>query len=283
MKETLDLTIAIPVLNEERNLPDCLNSIGLNFAQHIVVIDSGSSDNTCMIANDFGAELIHFKWDGQFPKKRNWYLRNFKPKTKWILFLDADEYLTENFKNELREKLPFSSNVGYWLRYSIYFLGKQLLGGYPLEKLALFQVNAGEYEYINENQWSHLDMEIHEHPILSGGDLGNIYSKIDHRDYRGISHYINKHNEYANWEAFRYIEMRSNLSLWKSFTLKQKIKYRLINTPLLGPLFFFGSFFMMIGFRDGVRGFSFAIIKASYFIQIYCKIKELDIDKNTNN
>src|SRR4030095_9392302 len=110
----------------------------------------------------------NFKWDGKFPKKRNWFLRNHSISTKWILFLDADEYLTEAFKNEMRECISRDDKVGYWLSYTIYFLGKQLKGGYPLRKLALFRVGAGEYGQICEEHWSNLDMGRHEKPVRSG-------------------------------------------------------------------------------------------------------------------
>ena len=269
----LDLTIAIPVKNEEVNLPGCLNSIGTDLVKKIVIIDSGSTDNTKAIAKQYEIEVIDFKWDGKFPKKRNWYLRNHTPQTKWVLFLDADEYLTIDFKSELRMALPNSDKVGFWLNYTIYFLGKQLRGGYPLKKLALFQVNAGEYEKIDEDKWSNLDMEIHEHPILYG-QIGKIRNKIDHRDYRGISHYIQKHNEYAFWEAERFLKSITDYPKLQGLTWKQRLKYKLMKSVWLGPVYFLGSFFLLGGFRDGARGIAFAILKMSYFTQIYCKIRE---------
>src|SRR5690348_8432789 len=147
----LDLTIVIPVKNEERNLAGCLEAIGNSFARRIVLIDSGSTDRTREIASTFGIEILDFKWNGNYPKKRNWFLQNHTPSTKWVMFLDADEYLTEIFKKELTARLPESQKAGYWLRYSIYFLGKKLKGGYPLKKLALFQVGSGYYEKIEED------------------------------------------------------------------------------------------------------------------------------------
>lgn len=271
----LDLTIAIPVKNEEANIGGCLEAIGSSLAKRVVLIDSGSTDKTCEIARSQGAEVINFDWDGKFPKKRNWFLRNHKPETKWVLFLDADEYMTDDFKSELEENLTADSeNVGYWLNYTIYFLGKKLKGGYPLTKLALFRVGAGEYEKIEEDQWSTMDMEIHEHPVLSG-PTGILKSKIDHRDFRGISAYMSKHNEYAAWEAARIAKIDGHAEIQDQWTWKQKIKYRFIRTPWIGPVFFVGSFFLMGGFRDGARGFVFAILKMSYFTQIYCRLKEL--------
>ena len=278
MVSELDLTIAIPVLNEERNLPGCLAAIGTGLASKIVLLDSGSTDSTRSIAEKFGAHVVDFKWDGKFPKKRNWFLRNYQLTTKWILFIDADEYLTENFKNEMRECLDRDDKVGYWLSYTVYFLGKQLKGGYPLRKLALFRVGAGEYERIDEDQWSKLDMEVHEHPILQG-ETGVIKSKIDHQDFRGVSHYVIKHNEYASWEAGRFIKMADDPNIILKWTWKQRLKYRLMKSVLIGPAYCCGSFFLLGGFRDGARGWAFAVLKMSYFTQVYCKIRE---SKNIN-
>lgn len=282
MSFKLDLTIAIPVRNEERNLPGCLAAIGKDFVKSVVIIDSGSNDRTQQIAREFGASVIDFVWDGRFPKKRNWYLRNYKPTTEWVLFLDADEYLTPAFKVELAEKLKQPEKVGYWLRYSIYFLGKELKGGYPLHKLALFKPAAGEYERIDEEQWSKLDMEVHEHPQLAG-EVGKIRSKIDHQDFRGVSNYVMKHNEYAAWEAARFLKAADDTQITSHWTWKQRLKYWLMQSPLVGPAYFFGSFVLLAGFRDGARGLAFAILKMSYFTQVYCKIRELkDATENRN-
>lgn len=273
----LDLTIAIPVKNEELNLAGCIDAIGQDLAKNIVVIDSGSTDRTVEIAKQKNAAVIDFKWDGKFPKKRNWFLQNHTPATKWVLFLDADEYITSDFKKELRAALSGNEQNeeinGYWLNYTIYFLGKKLRGGYPLTKLALFKVGAGEYERIDENQWSKMDMEIHEHPVLSG-KTAIIKSKIDHRDFRGISSYMDKHNEYAAWEAARFADYKTNKDLLKQYTWKQRLKYKLINSVMVGPVFFIGSYVFMGGFRDGARGFAFATLKMAYFTQIYCRLKE---------
>jgi glycosyltransferase involved in cell wall biosynthesis len=102
----LDLTIAIPAKNEELNLPGCLEAIGTGFAERVVVFDSGSTDATADIARRQGAEVLDFRWNGRFPKKRNWFLREHPPQTRWVLFLDADEFLTAEFKDEVRRTLP---------------------------------------------------------------------------------------------------------------------------------------------------------------------------------
>ncbi|MBN2234221.1 MAG: glycosyltransferase family 2 protein [Opitutales bacterium] len=273
--EALDLTIVIPTLNEAGHLSGCLDAIGSDFAKRVVVLDSGSTDGTRQLADRPGVDWLDFQWNGRFPKKRNWFLREHPPATGWVLFLDADEYLTPYFKQELRRVLPDSVHVGFWLRYTVFFLGRRLKGGYPMKKLALFRVGSGEYEKIEEDHWSALDMEVHEHPVLAGS-IGIIHSKIDHRDMRGIGPYMAKHAEYASWEAARYLKCVNDPEIRASWTWKQKLKYRLIRTPFAGVVYFFGSYFCYGGWLDGSAGLAFALLKMSYFTRIYCRIRELD-------
>ena len=121
-------------------------------------------------------------------------------------------------------------------------------------------------------------MEIHEHPILTG-TVGKIRSKIDHRDFRDVHHYVAKHNEYSSWEARRFLANQASCDP-SGLTMKQRIKYRLVASPLAGIVYFLGAYFLMRGFLDGRRGFVFALLKMSYFTQVYCKICELRGDRS---
>ncbi len=262
----------MPTKDDAARLGECLSAIGSGWAASVVVVDSDSSDDTAGVARAAGAAVIQFNWNGRFPKKRNWFLRHHPPSTTWVLFLDADEVLTEGFKDELRRRLPGATEAGFWLRYTIYFMGRELRHGYPLRKLALFRVGAGEYERIDEDRWSTLDMEIHEHPVIDG-EVGEIGAKIDHRDFRDVSHYIAKHNEYSSWEARRFLQMQAGRD-GRSLTIKQRIKYRLMRSPLAGIVYFFGAYFLMGGFLDGRAGLAIALLKMGYFTQIYCKVEE---------
>ena len=156
MMDRIPVTVVIPVRNEQRNLPACLRC--LHGFDEIVVVDSGSTDRTRQIALDHGATMLDFRWDGRFPKKRNWALRNYRFGNEWVLFLDADEYLSTAFKNELARVLPDTPHAGFVLTYHNRFLGRLLRHGDPMRKLALFRVGAGEYERIEEDHWSNLDM-----------------------------------------------------------------------------------------------------------------------------
>jgi glycosyltransferase involved in cell wall biosynthesis len=269
--QPLPVTVVVPVRNEERNLADCLSRLG-EFAA-VVVVDSGSTDRTEQIARDANATFLHFVWNGGFPKKRNWTLLNHRFTTPWVLFLDADEYVTPGFVAELRRELPQSRHAGYWIRFANHFMGRELRYGQPMKKLSLIRVGSGLYERIDEVEWSSLDMEVHEHPVLEGS-VGECASKIDHNDFKGLHAYIARHNEYSSWEAARFARLAVAPEASEKFTLVQRRKYRNLDRWWLAPAYFLHSFVWKQGFRDGFTGFAFALMKAIYFFQIRLKILE---------
>ena len=115
-----DLCIVIPIKNEESKLYDCLMSIGDDFAKEIIILDSNSSDQSIAIAKQFNTRIIQFEWNGKYPKKRNWFLLNQPKDTEWILFLDADERLTNEVKKEISLKIKNKEIEGFWLNYANY-------------------------------------------------------------------------------------------------------------------------------------------------------------------
>lgn len=266
----LPVTVVIPVKNEERNLLKCLER--LNNFEEIVVVDSNSNDQTIEIAKKFGCTIVNFEWNGQYPKKRNWILKNFVFSTDWILFLDADEYLTIEFVKSLARTVSSTKDNGFLVNYDNYFMGKLMRHGIPFRKIALIRKGTGEYEKIEEKSWSHYDMEIHEH-LLVKGNVGEIKEKILHCDYKGIGHYLSKHNEYSSWEANRFCQLqKENFSY---FTKRQKIKYQLLDRIWWAPAYFITNYVLKMGFLDGINGLIFSIFKTIYFFEIYCKIREI--------
>ena len=225
MTAKIPCTVVVPILNEERNLPRCLASVG-NFAQ-VVVVDSGSHDSSEAIASEYGAAILRFSWDGNFPKKRNWVLQTFSFITEWVLFLDADEEITPAFERAFSERIGGGGVEGIWLRYDNFFQGKKLKFGLPQKKLAAFKVGKGFYERIEEKRWSSLDMEVHEHPIVTGR-VGFIREPILHHDYNGIDRFVTRHCNYADWEVARYLALRDSPENWALLTQRQKVKYLLL-------------------------------------------------------
>lgn len=267
----IPVTIAIPVKNEEANLARCLARLS-QFAE-VVLIDSGSTDRTLEIAREYGVKAIQFKWNGTYPKKRNWYLMNHQPSQPWVMFLDADEFIDEAFCNELRSALMKENMDGYWLSFTNFFLSKALKYGLQQRKLALFRVGKGFYERIEENGWSKLDMEVHEHPIIDG-NVGAIAAPIDHHDYKGLAKFIERHKDYAQWEALRYIELKTDPDTGKHFTSRQKFKYQHLEKWWYPWFYFLFNYIIKFGFLDGGPGFHHAAYKAWYFQTIRLLIQE---------
>ena len=277
----LPATVVIPVKNEEANLERCLKRLS-RFAE-VVVIDSGSTDRTLDIALAHGARIVDFQWNGQYPKKRNWFLLNDGPKMPWVLFLDADELVSDTFCDEVAEVVSKDDDKkGFWLTYTNYFLGVPLKYGLSQRKLAFFRTGTAFYERIDEDGWSSLDMEVHEHPIVDGA-IGEITVPIDHRDYKGLGKFIEKHREYALWEARRFTKLAESSFTWDSFTPRQRFKYRHLAKWWYPWFYFVFSYFIMRGFLDGAPGFYYAAYKAGYFQTIRLLIKEQSNSNPTQN
>lgn len=274
MTPDLPVTVVVPTLNEEPALDACLARLS-RFPQ-VVVVDSGSRDRTVEIARRHGAAVLAFEWNGRFPKKRNWALAHHPFTTPWVLFLDADEWVTEAFCDELAATLPSTRHVGFWISYTNWFLGRRLLHGGHNRKLALFRVGAGEYERIDDRRWSGLDMEVHEHPVLEGS-AGVLRSILEHKDDRGYARWVAKHNDYSTWEAHRLHALRRGglEGGGPPLTWRQKVKYRCVDRGWFPWAHFLYGYVWKAGFLDGYAGYVYARSKAVYFWQIGVKVREL--------
>ncbi|WP_275373067.1 glycosyltransferase family 2 protein [Clostridium tertium] len=250
----VDLTAIILTKNESENIYDCLKSIE-GFVKRIVVIDSGSTDNTIEISKKFGADIYIHKFEN-YARQFNWAIDNTNIKTKWTLRLDADERLTHKLCKELEELIEKHDNDninGITMEAWFYFLGKCIkYGGAKKRKLMLFKTGLGRVE----------DRKMDEHTILSKGDSVSTKEKFLHYDFRNIDYFISKMNWYATREMqdyfeFSYGKYEDNLNdknISKTRRKKFGIYYRL-------PMFFrswmlFIYFYIFkLGFLDGKEGF----------------------------
>lgn len=278
--ETVPVSVLIPTRNEARNLPRCL-SVLESWADEIVVVDSQSTDNTITIAEEAGAEVLQFYYDGGWPKKRQWALDNYTFDNEWILLLDADEILLDPIKQEISEAIRSDEHNGYWLRFQLHFLGRQLkYGGFDLWKLFLFRYGKGRYERRFEDQNEKMsDIEVHEH-IVVDGPVGKLRNPIRHENWNSLYRYIEKHNEYSEWEAKVYHEGHEGdlkPSLFGNQAQRRRwLKQKLVRLPGFPLLTFLYHYVLRLGFLDGKPGFIYCVLKGIQRFHAKAKWYELE-------
>ncbi|MGO4180750.1 glycosyltransferase family 2 protein [Paenibacillus sp. TAF43_2] len=106
----MNITGCVITKDEETNIEKCLNSLKETTSE-IIVVDTGSTDNTVQIARDLGASIYHFKWENDFSKAKNYALS--KATGDWIIFLDADEYIEQHSLKEIMNCVRIAKTNGY--------------------------------------------------------------------------------------------------------------------------------------------------------------------------
>ncbi|HEY7353961.1 MAG TPA: glycosyltransferase family 2 protein [Terriglobales bacterium] len=279
---TLPISIIIPTRNESRNLPRCLESV--RGAGEVYVVDSESVDDTVEIARSFGAQVVQFQYRGGWPKKRQWALDHLPLKYQWVLLLDADESLTPAFINELQRVIRNPDLDGYYVRLELFFLGRGLRhGGASFYKLALFRRGKGRFECRSREQdISMCDMEVHEHVIVDGA-TGRLHSTIVHRNVDTLARYIQKHNEYSNWEMRVRGEGSESQDTIKPALFGSQAQRRrwlrkhFFHLPGSSLALFLYRYFLRLGFLDGVPGLIYCAFQAIQFFHVKAKLYEARI------
>ena len=280
---TLPISVIVPVRNEARNLPRCLES--LRGVGEIYVIDSQSADSTAEIAHSFGAHVVQFHYHGGWPKKRQWALDTLPLAYDWVLLLDADESLTTELFVEMQQAIRAPRFNGYYVGLEISFLGKRLRhSGASFYKLSLFRRGHGKFECRAQGQDSSMcDMEVHEH-VMADGPTAKLRSRLVHHNVENLSRYIHKHNEYSNWEACVWSEERQShtTSLTPSLFGTQAERRRWLRKKFFAlpgsPLaFFLYKYVLCCGFLDGIPGLIYCALQGIQFFHIKAKIYELKI------
>jgi Glycosyl transferase family 2 len=276
----LPVSVIVPVRNEARNLPRCLESLA--GVGEIYVIDSQSTDNTVEIAQSHGAKVVQFHYAGGWPKKRQWAMDTLPLAYDWILLLDADEVLTPELVEEIRHAIQNPGVNGYSIRLQMYFLGRGLrYCDASFWKLSLLRKGRGRFECrLKDQDASMADMEIHEH-VMVDGPTAELRNALVHHNVDSLSRYILKHDEYSNWEARVLLkpesapeEMSADLfgtQAQRRRWLKRNL-YRLPGSPVL---LFLYRYVFRLGFLDGVPGLIYCAFQAVQMFHSKAKIYEL--------
>jgi glycosyltransferase involved in cell wall biosynthesis len=277
---TLPVSVIVPVRNEAHNLARCLNS--LKEAGEVYVVDSQSSDETAEIARSFGAKVVQFHYAGGWPKKRQWAMDTLAFAHDWIFLVDADEALTPVLAAEIRQAIKDPSLDGCYVALRMFFLGRALRHGEAgFCKLSLFRRDKGHFECRLKNQDTSMsDMEVHEHVIVTG-KTARLKNPLLHYNVESLSRYIQKHNEYSNWDAQVWLQRQASEeelppSLFGTQAQRRrwlrKMFFGLPGSPLL---FFLYKYFFRAGFMDGVPGLIYCGFQGVQFFHIKSKIYEL--------
>ena len=265
------ISVLILTLNEEINLPGCLDSV--KWCDDVVVYDSYSSDRTVEIAEAARARVIQRKFDN-YANQRNAALTQIEYKHPWVLMVDADEHWPKEIYNEIKDAINKDNGETtlYRIRRKDMFFGRWLRrsSGYPtwsgrLVCLGRVSVN----REINE--------EYH-----TSGKIGYLQSHFIHYPFnKGVAYWFERHNRYSSMEASSLIqEVRVPLELRKIFSsdpiirrrILKQLAYRMPGRPFLA---FCYLYLFRLGILDGLAGLTYCILRSIYEYMIDIKVKEL--------
>lgn len=239
------------------------------------MVDSDSTDQTQHLAIAAGANVIEFRWNGKYPKKKQWSLDNLPFSFDWVLFLDADEQVPPELATEIREILQTTAHSGLIVGYDYVFDGRILTHGAQAEKLVLFNRHKGRFveqdDLEADNMW---EVEGHYQPVIVG-TVGHLQNRMLHNDHESLFHYFDRHNRYTDWEAVMRSNVPSGTFAESHGSNRARMKRIFAHMPGKPLVAFVYSFVIKRGFLDGRAGFDFAMSRAFYYWQVGLKQREL--------
>ena len=250
--------------NEEANLAATLQSIALltrDGRGEIIVVDSGSTDRTLEIAQSFGARVFSEKWKG-FAAQKNSAIE--KAGGEWILSLDADEELSPQLAEGIRQVLAKGSAspefAAYWLPRQNYFLGRWIRHGgfWPDAKLRFFRRGTAQFK----DTPVHETLAVQEPASGLAGACGQLPGYLIHRSYPTLSDYIEHMNRYSSLGA----EIAAG---------KGHRRSSLIDIVVRPVATFIYNYFFRLGFLDGMEGLLLHLYHAGYVSWKYAKAWEI--------
>jgi len=230
------LSVVIISKNEEKFIADAVKSA--LFADEVLILDSGSIDNTCMIAQKLGAKVLHQDWL-RFGMQKNKAAE--LASNDWVFVLDSDERITTELQSEILNTLKNPNADGYYVARLNNFFGKYIryCGLYPDYSIRLFNRRKGRFN----------DVPVHE-SVQMNGSTSKLKNHMLHLAFDTVSEFSNKQRKYAALS-------QKNKNLVKAF---------------LSPIWtFFKIYFLRLGFLEGWRGFIIAKVYAQYTFWKYVK------------
>jgi glycosyltransferase involved in cell wall biosynthesis len=270
------LSVIVLTLDEQTNLPGCLDSVA-TLGADLYVVDSGSTDATLEIASGRRAQIFQHPFQN-YAAQRNWALDHLPIRTPWILCLDADERLTPELADEIDRVLAEDDPrfAGYMLRRRTVFMGRWLRygGQYPAYHLRLFRAGKGRCE-----------QRLYDQHFIVQGAVGAL--RHDYIDILtdSLSKWVERHNRWASLEAEELSRGMPDADAvpakWTGSPIERRrfLRMSLYNRlPLfIRPfLLWFFDYVIRLGFLDRVPGLLFYTLQRFWFrFLIDAKLYEL--------
>lgn len=229
------LSVIIIAKNESKNIRRCLESV--RWADEIIVLDSGSEDDTVAIAKEYTQKVVETDWQGYgIQKQRALVLAT----GDWVLNLDADESVSEALKQAILTVISKNQADAYRIPIRMCFYGKSLrFSSSPKRHARLFK---------RENAHFSPDI-VHEKIILpANAIIGKLNIPIMHHSFQDVSHALYKLNRYSSYSA--------------RIKQDQHKKPSLIKTCISTLWMFIRCYILQLGFMDGKAGLLFAVLNA---------------------
>ncbi|GAB3509253.1 glycosyltransferase family 2 protein [Emticicia fontis] len=249
----MNLSVVILTFNNTRTIRQVLEAV-TGWANEIVVVDSGSTDETLAIVQAFGCKIYHRKLDG-FGKQKRFAVD--QAKNDWVFVVDSDEVVTEALKKEIDTQLAENTEYnGFLVPRILIFLGKKLKYGREskLPTLRIFNRKFGNYN----------DKEVHEEVVLEGKTL-TLKNEMLHYSFSDIAEFFQKMNDYSSRSATELSSRGKRTSMMKVIT-----KF---------PVTFFVEYFIRLNILNGYPGFVWAFTQAIYASLKYVKLRELQTNQ----
>lgn len=266
----LDLSVIILTFNEELHIRRCLDNVA-PIAKEVFIIDSFSTDSTLDIAKEYpNVEILQHKWENNHAKQFNWGLENAPITGKWVLRLDADEYLMPELIEEIKQKLPNVTDTvsGISFNRRHIFLGKWMKHGvYPVTLLRLFRYGKGACE----------QRLMDEHIQVTDGEVVQFDRDFCDHNLNNLSWFCHKHVNYAVREAADLLDIELGLTgaadgdrvrqLNPQAAKKRAKKHKYAKQPLFWRSFayFIYRYVVKGAFLDGREGFLFSFIQGWWY------------------
>lgn len=243
---SMKLSAVIITYNEGDRVEECLKSV--SFCDEIIVVDSGSSDNTLEIARKYTDKVFFHEWEGYARQKE------FAAKAAqnlWVLLVDADERVSPQLREEILSLSGNDGVNGYFIKRDLYFMGRKLKYGGAGRDWVLRLFKSSDFVI--------RDTDVHE-AIEVKGNTARLKGALEHFSYRDLTDYFNCFNRYTSLGAVARYKKGMKAPFIQNFRVFYEFVMR---------------YFIRGGFLDGYPGFVYAMISSFYAWIKYAKLKEL--------